>query len=1309
MVTHEYTRYHPPTESGNLKEKNMRYCYSTNSATSAWTRACLLIVGLSVLASWPAAAQISRTLSERTTFEPETLREVQNGTATLVEHYNPNQMLRLTLGLQPPHVAEERQFLDELQTVGKKQYHQFLTSEEWTRRFDPSVEEEQAVVDWATAQGLTVTHRFPNRLIVDVEGTSATIEKAFNVTMNRYQVGAKTFFANDRDPVVPSNLQGIIRSVGGLQNLQTMRPANKNLPEPDFPDYSPGPAVRDVSSAHANGDGSKLPQSLKSSQLKSSRKSNIAGSPNYDSGPPYDPQDMYSTAGYSVQALYNLGHCCNPLGNPGSSPPESSIAIATAGSQAGSDMVGFQSKYSYLAYYYNEFGIDGSPACCDGEGTMDLEWSTAMANSFGSYADTAHVYMYDGVNSGFGTFNDIYNHMLTDGYARNFSTSWGWVDATLGGGNMATADAIFASMVGQGWSLTAASGDGGASYSCQAFDSISFPASDPYVVAAGGATLGMFGGPPPSFNYLVGWSGGPDGCGTNDGGSTGGYSAYWSTPGYQASLGLAARGNPDIALNADWYYTPQWLYFGGGWGGNGGTSIVAPETVGFFAQENAYLLALGNICGGSCAPMGAVNPYIYSAGRGVAEHNPFYDITSGCNNNNVTSFYGLGYYCAGTGWDFVTGWGAYNFLQLAWAINWNHIPGYSFPVVTFNGNGYATNTWYNSDPYITWTVTAPPADSYPSPGTSGFSQMWDADPGNPTSEPSPAYAGFPSSPYNAYYDGPMYPNATSGCLDLIGYYCANAVGAVQGWHTVHIRAWGNEGENGGDYTYGPVGYDSIAPITTAGLSGTLISGTSYKSAVKVTLTASDPGYPTTGSGVAVTYYYLNSGGWQVYSGPFTVGYTGSYTVHFESYDNAGNLESTKSTSFTIKPVLSLSGATLAFGNELLGTTSAGKTVTITNITTSSVPISSITAFGDFSVTANSCTGTLAGSAHCTVTVAFKPSVLGAITGDLTIAYSAVGSPDRLALTGTGLAPLTATPTSLAFGTVTVGTTSAAKTVTLKNDNPSAALSLGISSNGDYSVAAGGTCGATLAGGATCTVNATFHPHQNGAINGALTVTDGVTLSPLVVGMTGSGSGGVANPLSFTPATLSYTNAVVGTNTSKTVTVKNNSASSVTISSISASGDYSSSGCVTTLASKATCTLTVTFSPSTSGSIKGSIALTDNTTVSPQVLDATGTAVLPITITPVSVSFGALTVGTTSSSHTVTLTNHTAGSLSLTIGASGDFAAGGGTCSASLGAGASCTFGVTFTPTTTGAVSGAATVAYPAGYSPQEVKLTGTGQ
>ena len=1296
----------------------MRYDQLHKLRTSSWTVTCLVFVTLSALVAQPAWSQVSPTLSSSKIFRPHTPRLVQDGTATLIGHYPPNQMLRLTIGLQPPHVEEEQQFLESLQTKGSHDFHQFLTAQEWTERFDPSVQDEQAVVDWLTSQGLAVTHRFPNRLLVDVEGTAATIERAFGVTMNRYQAGDRTIYSNDRDPQIPSTLISIVHSVGGLNNLEVMHPANSKMKEPVFPDYVPGPAIGAPSSSHLNGNSSKR------SPLKAANSGLLPG---FTSGSPYDPQDMYSTAGYDASALYNLGHCCNPTGNAGGSPPDTSIAIATAGNQLWSDITTFETNYG-LAGNENQLGIDGESvpctdttgASCDGEGTMDMEWSTAMANSFGSWVDTAHVWMYDGPNANFSTFNDLYNHMLTDGAARNFSTSWGCEETyCYDNADMDTADGIFAAMVGQGWSLTAASGDHGATANCDDNISVMFPASDPYVVGAGGTTMYLSGGPPPSFNSFTAWSGGPDGCAlgnprVNDGGSTGGYSAYWATPSYQS--GFPSRGVPDIALNADWYNTPQWMYFSGsgGWNGNGGTSIVAPETVGFFAQENAYLLALGNICGtGSspCSPMGAVNPYLYDEYHlAGARHYPFYDITTGNNCNDVTTFYSLGCWSAGVGWDPVTGLGTYNFLQLAWAINWYHIPGFTNPVVSFSGP--AINRWYNYDQVVSWTVSSPAGNGYPSEGTAGFSQSWDSDPGNPYSMATPGLSGFPGSPYNAYYDGPQYPNATAGCLDFTGASCAGSVG--QGWHTVNVRAWGNEGENGGDYTYGPIGYDTIAPVTTASLSGIIVGGSTYKSAVQVSLSASDPGYPTTGSGVSTTYYALNAGGYQVYTGAFAVKYAGTYTVHFLSVDKAGNFEATKSVSFNITPVLSLSPASLAFGYQVLGTSSAGKVVTITNITSSAVPISSIIPSGGFAVSANTCGASLAASGHCTVTVTYKPSVVGAVAGDLTIAYTGVGSPDRLGLSGTGLVPLTATPASLAFGTVTVGTSSAAKIVTLKNDNPSTALAITFAGSGDYTVTAGAPtpCGASLPAAASCTLSVTFTPHQNGTINGALTVADGVSLTPLVVALSGSGTGAPTSPLTFTPASLAYGNVAVGTSATKVVTVKNTSASSVIISKVLASGDYSASGCVTTLAPLGTCALTVAFTPSTTGSIIGSIALVNGTTVTPEVLDASGTGILPLTLNPASVNFGNVTVGSTSGTATLTLSNNTAAAISIALTATGDFsaAAGGGTpCGASLAGGASCTFLVKFSPTTTGAVTGVATVTHSGKFSPQEVTLSGTGQ
>jgi subtilase family serine protease len=319
-------------------------------------------------------------------------------------------MLRLVIGLKPPHPEEEQKFLDDLQDKTSPEFHHFLTADEWNARFGPSVEDERTVADWAQSQGMTITNRYANRLLVDIEAPSATIEKAFNVTINNYQLGTKQFFSNDRDPVVPQGLSTIVESIGGLNNLNVLHPASKNAVEPSFANYTAGPV-------HADG---------KSGSHSSSQKppDNISNglSPNMTGGA-YDPTDIFSSQAYDANALYAFGHCCNPLGNPGVTPPETSIAIATAGTQNGADFTGFHNQYPYLADHWQQFYIDGTPACCDTEGTMDMEWSTAMSNSFGSYVDTAMVYLYDGVNANFSTFNDIYNHILNDGKARVFSTS----------------------------------------------------------------------------------------------------------------------------------------------------------------------------------------------------------------------------------------------------------------------------------------------------------------------------------------------------------------------------------------------------------------------------------------------------------------------------------------------------------------------------------------------------------------------------------------------------------------------------------------------------------------------------------------------------------------------------------------------------------------------------------------------------------------------------------------------------------------------------------------------------------------------
>ena len=148
-----------------------------------------------------------------------TPRQVLQGTAKLIKPYDPASKLRLAISIKAPQMAAEEKFLQELQDRTSPNFKKYLTPEQWNARFAPSVQDEQSVVDWATSQGLTVTGRYPNRLMVNVEGTVDAIQKAFNITINSYDVNGATEFSIDRDPVIPGNLAGVFQYVDGLNSI----------------------------------------------------------------------------------------------------------------------------------------------------------------------------------------------------------------------------------------------------------------------------------------------------------------------------------------------------------------------------------------------------------------------------------------------------------------------------------------------------------------------------------------------------------------------------------------------------------------------------------------------------------------------------------------------------------------------------------------------------------------------------------------------------------------------------------------------------------------------------------------------------------------------------------------------------------------------------------------------------------------------------------------------------------------------------------------------------------------------------------
>jgi hypothetical protein len=231
-------------------------------------------------------------------------------------------------------------------------------------------------------------------------------------------------------------------------------------------------------------------------------------------------------------------------------------------------------------------------------------------------------------------------------------------------------------------------------------------------------------------------------------------------------------------------------------------------------------------------------------------------------------------------------------------------------------------------------------------------------------------------------------------------------------------------------------------------------------------------------------------------------------THYVDASYAGDRNYGAVTSGTISligglPPVGVSPDSLSFGNEAVGTTSPAKAVTLKNASTATLDISSITPSGDFAISANTCGATLAGKKSCKVSITFTPMALGELTGTLTFTDNAANSPQTVPLSGTGVEPVTLTPASAVYAKQSVGTTSAAKTFTLTNDQPIDLTGIAISTTGNFAVSAT-TCEASLNAKAKCKISVTFSPTETGTQTGQLIVQDSASNNPQTSNLTGTG-------------------------------------------------------------------------------------------------------------------------------------------------------------------------------------------------------------
>jgi hypothetical protein len=264
--------------------------------------------------------------------------------------------------------------------------------------------------------------------------------------------------------------------------------------------------------------------------------------------------------------------------------------------------------------------------------------------------------------------------------------------------------------------------------------------------------------------------------------------------------------------------------------------------------------------------------------------------------------------------------------------------------------------------------------------------------------------------------------------------------------------------------------------------------------------------------------------------------------------------------------VSVTGGPVAFGNVLVGTApSPTQTLTVRNdggVAATGLTIGTLAA--PFSRTTN-CGATLASGATCTVTVAFAPTAATSYTGSLAITSSVTVSGAPVALSGTGTAPVrtfSVTPTTLAFGNWAAGAsnvTSTAQTVTVTNTGNFAlaggSFTFGGGTPQPFS-RAGGTCGANLAVGASCTVNVVFAPATSTVFSRTLTVgyTTATGTGSLVT-LTGTGVAARAT-VSITPNPLTITAPSGSPTGAGTITFTNTAAaggSQVAVTNVAVAG------------------------------------------------------------------------------------------------------------------------------------------------------------
>jgi len=541
--------------------------------------------------------------------------------AVFVGHHNPKAMLNISVALSLHDTDKLAAFMHDVANPGSRNYRKFLTPRQFTERYCPSAAQVRAVEQFLRQRGITVGSVSPNNMRIHASASTAAMESAFGVAINDYKrADGTTFYSASTDPSFPANVSGYVKAVFGLDD-----------------------AVQYRSHAILNNHPAAV------------------------SGP--------TPAGFSPQQIataYDWPSNAKPALTDTTLASGETIAIATAYSYRLGDVQKFWSTYKLPSHTVSNVAVDGNTARLEGETTLDIERSSAMSPG-------SNIVVFEAFNPSDPVFDDMFSDIAnyngtpagTAHPINVMSTSWGESENASSAASLAAEHDDFVQMASEGIMMMAAAGDNAADDGQgSGLDNADFPASDPYVLAAGGTHLVLNPADGSISAESVWFYGAGDGTGGAD-------SLYFAQPYYQTALtsgwtanthcdndhsgdggsvapnlgsdGCAAASNAsrqssDMAMDAD-PATGYSVYFNGRWAVYGGTSFVAPELAGLYAVLVKSM--------GSTPPVSAPALVYCDASLGTYSSD-FHDIQVGTNSDSLGGTFDSS---LAPGWDHPTGWG----------------------------------------------------------------------------------------------------------------------------------------------------------------------------------------------------------------------------------------------------------------------------------------------------------------------------------------------------------------------------------------------------------------------------------------------------------------------------------------------------------------------------------------------------------------------------------------------------------------------------------------------------------------------------